>query len=64
MKYGGTNEIPAVEVKCQADVFENAIRSIGVEFACEWFGYDANSDFTASTIVTLCECSGISTEDR
>jgi len=63
IKCGGQNEIPAVEVKCEGDVFENSIRSIGVVFACEWFGHDEHSDFTASTIAVLCERSGISTEE-
>jgi len=35
MKYGNKNEIPPCEVKCRADIFENAIREIGVEFACQ-----------------------------
>lgn len=59
MKYGGKNEIPPCEVKCPADVFENQIREIGVEFACEWFGHNADSEFTKETISTLCERSGI-----
>ncbi len=59
MKYGGKNEIPPCEVNCQADLFENQIREIGVEFACEWFGHDADSEFTKTTIKLLCERSGI-----
>ena len=59
MKYGKQNEIPACEVKCPADVFENAIREIGVEFACEWFGHDVDSEFTKETVRMLCERSGI-----
>jgi hypothetical protein len=59
MKYGNANEIPQVEIKCGSDVFENEIRRIGVEFACEWFGHDNNSDFTKETINILCERSGI-----
>lgn len=39
-----------------ANIFENAIRSIGVEFA-----YSADSDFTKQTIKVLCERSGICT---
>ena len=54
-------EIPPCEVKCRADIFENAIRAIGVEFACEWFGHEADSEFTKETIKVLCERSGIGT---
>jgi len=61
MKYGNENEIPPCEVKCRADIFENAIREIGVEFACEWFGHAADSEFTKETIKVLCERSGINT---
>ena len=61
MKYGNKNEIPPCEVKCRADIFENAIREIGVEFACKWFGHEANSEFTKETIKVLCERSGIDT---
>ena len=50
MKYGNKNEIPPCEVNCPADIFENAIREIGVVFACEWFGYHADSDFTKEII--------------
>ena len=59
MKYGGANEIPACEVNCQSDVFENKIREIGVVFACEWFGHNEKSDFTRDTIKILCERSGL-----
>jgi hypothetical protein len=59
MKFGGAGDIPNVQVKCEADVFENAIREIGVVFACEWFGHDEDSDFTKETISTLCERSGV-----
>ena len=58
MKNGGKNEIPACEVACPADVFENAIREIGVVFACEWFGHKENSDFTKQAIKMLYERSG------
>ena len=54
-------EIPPCEVKCRADIFENAIRAIGVEFACKWFGHEADSEFTKETIKVLCERSGIGT---
>ena len=62
MKNGGNNEIPACEVTCQADVFENAIRAIGVVFACEWFGHSEGSDFTRNAIKTLSERSGVNHE--
>ncbi len=61
MKYGSANEIPPCEVKCKADIFENAIREIGVEFACEWFGHDADSQFTKETIKILRERGGMDT---
>tara|TARA_Y100000310_G_C20177862_1_gene576694 strand:- start:100 stop:267 length:168 start_codon:yes stop_codon:yes gene_type:complete len=47
------DNIPHGEVKCPMDVFENAIRDIGVEAACEWFGCD--SDFTKEAINILTE---------
>ena len=55
MEFGGPGEIPPVEEKCAADIFENAIREIGVVNACEWFGHSSDSDFTAETIDTLRE---------
>jgi len=61
MEYGNENEIPPCEVKCRADIFENSIRYIGVEFACEWFGHAADSGFTREAIRTLCDRSGIDT---
>lgn len=54
-KNGGAGEIQPCVVKCKADVFENAIREIGVGFACEWFGYDSGSDFERETINILRE---------
>lgn len=59
MKYGNKGEIPPVDIKCEADIFENELRRIGVEYACEWFGYNVNSDFTKETIRVLCERSDI-----
>lgn len=53
MKNGNAGEIPKVEVKCQADVFENAIREFGVVAACEWFGHSPDSEFTAESIKVL-----------
>ena len=58
MKYGKKNEIPYCKVKCMDDIFENAIRDYGVESACEWFGHNADSDFTKEIIKVLCERSG------
>lgn len=52
-KYGYANALPEVEVTCPMDEFENAIRKIGVVAACEWFGYQSNSNFTADTIKHL-----------
>lgn len=59
MKYAKSGEIPAVEIKCPMDRFENIVREMGVAFACEWFGHDVYSDFTKEAIITLCERSGI-----
>lgn len=59
MKYGNGNEIPPCKVRCPADIFENAIRAIGAEAACEWFGHSCDSDFTKSTIKILRERSSI-----
>ena len=55
MENGGAGQIKPAKVKCQADKFENAIREIGVVFACEWFGYDAESEWTKETIKILIE---------
>lgn len=52
---GGENKIKPADVNCRGDDFENAIRKIGVVFACEWFGYDADSDFREETIKVLLE---------
>jgi hypothetical protein len=41
------------------DRFENAIREVGVAAACEWFGHDADSEFTKSTIAILAERAAI-----
>ncbi len=59
MKYGKANEIPAVNASCPADVFENAIKAFGVEQACEWFGYSADSKFTQKTVARLCYKSNV-----
>lgn len=50
---GGSNEISPVNELTQGDVWENQIRMYGVINACEWFGYDADSDFTKETIRVL-----------
>lgn len=57
MKHGGREEIPPCESKCLCDDFENAIRKIGVEFACEWFG--CSEEFAKETIKILGERSGM-----
>lgn len=59
MKFTKANEIPPVNVKCDADKFENMIREFGVVFCCEWFGYAHDSYFTKDTIRVLCERSGV-----
>jgi hypothetical protein len=51
--YGGPREIPAAIERTGADEFENAIRKVGVVFACEWFGYPADSGFVTDTIKCL-----------
>jgi hypothetical protein len=55
VKDGGPGEIPPVPVLCQADAWDNTIRAYGVVDACEWFGHDAVSKFTADTIQILRE---------
>lgn len=42
--------VPAVT---PCETFENAIRSFGIVAACEWFGYQSNSEFTAETVCAL-----------
>lgn len=59
-KYGKQNQIPPVEVNCPNDEFENMVRKIGVQHACEWFGTDEY--FLVNTIETLCDRSGITLE--
>lgn len=44
-----TTEIGFVDEKTPADIFENAIRRIGVVAACEWFGHKHDSEFTRDT---------------
>ncbi|CAJ3096980.1 Uncharacterised protein [Burkholderia pseudomallei] len=55
IKNGGPGEIPLVPENTTGDTFENAIRTIGVVAACEWFGYAPDSQFTRITIATLIE---------
>lgn len=57
--FGDPGKIPPVEIKCKMDVFENAIREIGVINACEWFGHSSDSEFTKETIEILMERSRI-----
>jgi len=54
-EFGGSGEIKPCVVKCGADIFENAIREMGVDNACEWFGYEKDSEFTRDTIKVLRE---------
>jgi hypothetical protein len=42
-----------VQVLCPNDEWENFIRKYGVVNACEWFGYEADSQFTKDTIEAL-----------
>ena len=53
--FGRANEILPVDVKCQADEFENMIRKLGVVFCAEWWGYDESSEFTKEVIAILLE---------
>ncbi|MBR8343045.1 hypothetical protein KDX40_04745 [Burkholderia ambifaria] len=53
IKHGGPGEIPPVRQTCPMDVFENAIRAVGVVNACEWFGHTTDSEFTRETITVL-----------
>lgn len=52
---GKAGAIPPVQVNNTGDEFENAIRAIGVVAACEWFGHQSDSEFTADTIRVLVE---------
>ena len=47
--------IAAVPERTAGDIWENAIRKIGVHSACEWFGYSATHEFTVETIQVLRE---------
>ena len=58
-KWGGPNQIPLVEAKCENDEWENAIRRMGVANACEWMGHCCHDDFTIGTIIHLLEKSGV-----
>ncbi|WP_025137737.1 hypothetical protein [Achromobacter sp. DH1f] len=60
--HGGPGEIPPIDERVPADVFENAIRAFGVVAACEWFGHSPDSQFTADTIRELRLRSGIPQE--
>lgn len=53
IKNGGAGDIQLVPENTPIDVFENAIRTIGVVAACEWFGYAPDSDFTRIAIAML-----------
>lgn len=52
---GKAGAIQPTSVHCPADWFENVIREYGVTAACEWFGHDPDSEFTAKTIQILAE---------
>lgn len=56
---GSPNEIPQVGVACPNDEFESVLRRFGVVNACEWFGWDSDSEFTRETIEYLLQRSGI-----
>lgn len=49
------NAIDRVPERVPMDRFENAIREIGVEAACEWFGHSYDSEFTKESIRILNE---------
>lgn len=57
--HGGPGEIPPVDERVPADAFDNNIRAFGVVNACEWFGHDPDSQFTADTIRLLRIRSGV-----
>ena len=52
---GKSRAIPYAIELTSGDEFENAIRKFGVVAACEWFGYHADSEFTADAIRVLTE---------
>lgn len=60
--HGGPGEIPPVEERVPSNAFDNAIRAFGVVNACEWFGHDPDSKFTAGTIRLLRIRSGVPKE--
>jgi len=53
--WGAPGAIPPVPANCPNDVFENAVREIGVVNACVWFGYAPDDKFTTETIRILRE---------
>lgn len=53
-KFGAARAIPPVDEMTEGAVFENAIRRIGVTFACEWFGHQ-DGDFVKETVLCLLE---------
>ena len=48
-------KIPKTKENVPMDVFENAIRDVGVVAACEWFGHAPDSEFTKETQKLLME---------
>jgi hypothetical protein len=52
-EWGLPGAIPPVPERTTGDIWENAIRKIGVHEACSWFGYHATHEFTVDTIQVL-----------
>jgi pimeloyl-ACP methyl ester carboxylesterase len=52
-KNGAPGDLPPVPVNVPDDAWDNVIRAYGIANACEWFGHDRGSEFTADTIKTL-----------
>ena len=50
-----TSMVTLVPERVPMDRFENAIRTVGVVAACEWFGHRPDSEFTKETIRVLNE---------
>lgn len=62
--YGAAGAIPLVDEATTGDVFENAIRRVGVVAACEWFGHAPDSEFTRETIRVLQQRAGVRPNER
>ena len=61
-KYGHPGAIPRAAEIVPADRWDNIIREWGAVYACEWFGYHADSRFTEETVQTLLERSAANPE--